>query len=185
MGIDEDPPNQKTPIEKKFKWDGEEFFFYQDAVEAVKRSENGKLDKAFHDLFPSADSFNRIDYFSKDVTDDIIMSYRQKYNTDVRGVWISLLLEERLASDPDTSTVHFPSIEALITKSPKRKPRQKEPEFGRGDRDILRDGFAQDYIDPHGYVVKITGSITENMTNYCNAEGTKYIAPYTSLVPPQ
>ena len=154
MGIDEDyHPNRKTKLIFKFRWSGKQISHYEDAVEAVKGIEDGKFDKAFHQLYPTASLLNAVTFSFADVEDDLLerlAPIKAKYNADLSGAWICLLLEERLASDPDTSTVHFPSIEALITKGSKRKPRQKEPEYGRADRDILRDGNIDQDFAPYG-----------------------------------
>ena len=46
----------------------------------------------------------------------------------------------------------------------------------------LRDGFAQSYIDPFGYVEKTYDRLVQNMDEYRRRGNGIYIAPYTSLV---
>ena len=46
----------------------------------------------------------------------------------------------------------------------------------------LRDGFSSYYIDPHDFVSDVVNSLRTNMDKYCNASGSEYIAPYTSLI---
>jgi hypothetical protein len=68
----------------------------------------------------------------------------------------------------------------LITKSTSHRP-SAEVSLRVLDQDVLRDGFTQDYIDPHESVMKIAQGLTENMSEYC-ADPLQYVAPYTSLV---
>ena len=186
MSMDEDPRNQKTVIKFDFVWNGKKILYYEDAVEAVKGIEDGKYDDAFHQLFPTPHMFNN--YFTVGVTGDDydeepVQELKKKYSkTDFMGGLVFNALHKQLRSprNMSTSTVHFPAIEMLITKGMSHRP-SAEVSLLVGDQDVLRDGFTQDYIDPHESVMKIAHGLTENMSEYC-VEAVKYVAPYTWLV---
>src|SRR5277367_943617 len=187
MSMDEDPRNQKTVTKFQFEWNGKKIRYYEDAVEAVMGIEDGRFDEAFHQLFPTPDMFNNYDFTvgftSGDYDEEPVEELKKKYvKTDFMGGLVFNALHKQLLSprNMSTSTVHFPSIETLITKGMSHRP-SAEVSLLVGDQDVLRDGFTQDYIDPHESVLKIAHGLTENMSEYC-VEAVKYVAPYTWLV---
>jgi hypothetical protein len=185
MSVDEDTRNQKSPI-TQFQWKGKKIRYYEDAAEAVKGIEDGKFDEAFHQLFPTPDMFNSYNLFTDvENNEELLEELMTKYfYTDLRGCLIFTALLKQLHStgnmSTSTSTVHFHSIEMLITKGTSHRP-STELSLLVLDQDVLRDGFTKNYIDPHESVMKIAQGLTENMSEFC-AKPVQYIAPYTSLV---
>jgi hypothetical protein len=183
MSMDEDPQNQKTITKFQFEWNGKKIRYYEDAVEAVMGIEDGKFDEAFHQLFPTPDMFDNYDFASGDYHEEPVEELKKKYpKTDVMGGLVFNALHKQLLSPRhmSTSMVHFPSIETLIAKGMSHRP-SAEVSLLVGDQDVLRDGFTQDYIDPHKSVMRIAHGLTKNMSEYCDG-AVKYVAPYTSLV---
>ena len=177
--MEEDLGNHKANLKFMFEWSGKEISTFEDAVEAVKLIEDGKFDQAFHQLFPTPNMFNSFDFMSVKKSKES-KELCKKYQMDSNGGIVIRALHHHFCSPPDTSTVHFPSIEALITKAMSKRP-STELSLVDEVQDILRDGFTLNYIDPHEYAEQIAHSLTQNMDEYCRA-GTKYVAPYTSLV---
>jgi hypothetical protein len=156
MSMDEDPRNQKTVNKFQFEWKGKKIRYYEDAVEAVMGIEDGKFDEAFHQLFPTPYMFNNYDFIagvgftSGDYDEEPVEELKKKYaKTDFMGGLVFHALHKQLLSprNMSTSTVHFPSIEMLITKGMSHRP-SAEVSLLVGDQDVLRDGLLRNTSTP-------------------------------------
>ena len=156
--------------------------YFEDARDFVKGIEDGKYYDAFNRLFPtpgmldtSIDTFSLAEY---NKYCDLFDSFQSEYGVDILGSFLLVALHQcHLTAEP-MSRVYFPSIEALIPKDSSGLDTASTP---LETADLLKDGFGQEYIDPHHYVQKIACRITQNMNDYCNGPH-EYVAPYTSLV---
>ena len=177
--MEENLGNHKANIKFSFEWSGKQISTFEDAVEAVKLIENGKFDQAFHQLFPTPNMFNTYNFMSAKSGKEV-KELSKKYQMDSNGEIVIRALHYQLHSPRDTSTVHFPSIEAPTAKAMSQRP-SAEVSLVEPDQEVFRDGFTRNYIDPHEDAMRIAHGLTQNMTQYCNAAIT-YVAPYTSLV---
>src|SRR5579859_3555780 len=164
--MEEDLGNHQAKLKFNFQWSGKQISTFEDAVDAVKLFEDGKFDKAFHQLFPTPNMFNTYDFMLVNVSDEA-EELGKKYQMDVKGAIVITALYNQQVSPPAMSTVHFPSIEAPITKA-MSQPSFSELSLLERDQDTLRDGFTRSYIDPHEYGMKIAIGLTQNMTHYCD-----------------
>jgi hypothetical protein len=89
----------------------------------VRGIEDGKFDEAFHQLFPTPDMFNNYEFgvgvLPGDYLEEAVEELKKKYaKTDFMGGSVFNALHRQVLSprNMSTSTVHFSSIEMLITK---------------------------------------------------------------------
>src|SRR5579859_4503363 len=93
--MEEDLGNHQANLKFSFEWSGMEISTFKDAVEAVKLIEDGKFDKAFHQLFPSPSMFNTYDFMSTRKSKET-EELAKKYQMDPEGLMVIRALYKQL-----------------------------------------------------------------------------------------